>query len=716
MGSFELQFGLYLAAVTSSLVLVSYFFYALQHLGEAQDYKRKKHLFDKLKVDLAAMQDEDRDKLELLNRWDKNKHDREIVEKEARSIEGKLKALEEKRAKHKLESEAVFKSLAELREEFGGLKEEKGRLEAAVAALTKDKSDIQGAIGNLEARQAELTSSIAGLDAAEKTAEGKATIAQDKLEPLRTELAALSDTKLPALRKEHSGLESQIASLKTSKTEATNALELIEGQWKTFKENYEGNRETLVDQWNVFKETYETTLGKLDTQWTESLGQWTSSQEQTRQMVERQWGELKDHIDKAVDIINGTWNRMTPPQAAESDEKYRDLWEPVLRERDFPGEGAAPSEIAALDETRTYLKNCGLEYPDRAVNAFHTCLKVNGISPLTVLAGISGTGKSELPRRYAEGMGMHFLPVPVQPRWDSPQDLFGFYNYVEGRYKATELARALVQMESYNQDDYPESVKSLNGRMLMVLLDEMNLARVEYYFSEFLSKLETRRGIKHSKPGSRQKAEIAFEMGALSEGEKHLHIFPDQNILFTGTMNEDETTMALSDKVLDRANVLRFGRPRSLARSQGHEANKAVATSRALSASEWLEWYREPSDTLDNDTRGRLAEWTKQLNDALAKVRRPFGHRASLAIETYVANYPATGALRLMHGFSDQLEQRIMPKLRGLDTADPSTIEALDIIESLIKAADDRTLLDAFRTNRSEDLFLWGGIDRSEDQ
>ena len=213
------------------------------------------------------------------------------------------------------------------------------------------------------------------------------------------------------------------------------------------------------------------------------------------------------------------------------------------------------------------------------INAFHTSLKVADMSPLVVLAGISGTGKSELPRRYAEGMGMHFLSLPVQPRWDSPQDMFGFYNYLEKRYRATELARALVQMDRYFDDEhrgwnYPEdwADHNLRDRMLLVLLDEMNLARVEYYFSEFLSRLETRRGINAADVLERRKAEISLEVGlqSLSRDDGQINInrqptlplFVDTNVMFVGTMNEDESTQTLSDKVVDRANVLRFGRPK----------------------------------------------------------------------------------------------------------------------------------------------------------
>ncbi|MFC6496363.1 hypothetical protein ACFP8Z_01780 [Gemmobacter lanyuensis] len=83
-------------------------------------------------------------------------------------------------------------------------------------------------------------------------------------------------------------------------------------------------------------------------------------------------------------------------------------------------------------------------------------------------------------------MGIGFLQVPVQPRWDSPQDLMGFYNYIEGRFRPTDMARAMFALDAQNNPD------AVPDRLLIVLLDEMNLARVEYYFSDFLSRLESR--------------------------------------------------------------------------------------------------------------------------------------------------------------------------------------------------------------------------------
>jgi len=162
--------------------------------------------------------------------------------------------------------------------------------------------------------------------------------------------------------------------------------------------------------------------------------------------------EYRKEIEKAVDQIR---ERLADARkAAGEDDRMclAELWQPALavppRVEDVRGE-----EVECLEHTRSHMEDLGLRFHDRVLRAFHTSLKVADDSPLVVLAGISGTGKSELPRRYAEAMGMHFLNIAVQPRWDSPQDMFGFYNYLEGRFRATELARALVQMDPYHAED-----------------------------------------------------------------------------------------------------------------------------------------------------------------------------------------------------------------------------------------------------------------------
>ena len=294
------------------------------------------------------------------------------------------------------------------------------------------------------------------------------------------------------------------------------------------------------------------------------------------------------------------------------------------------------------------LEENGFVFDDRAIRAFHTGLKCAKQTPLVVLAGISGTGKSLLPELYASALGMNFLSVPVQPRWDSPQDLFGFYNYMEGRYKATELARLLWQFDIYNgpaQKRFNESNLPLN----LVLLDEMNLARVEYYFSDLLSKLETRNGLDPDNKLERKKAEIELECNAADKLDSMRHLFVSPYTLFVGTMNEDESTQTLSDKVIDRSNVLRFGRPRMLGSDGGEvvsEPNKSgfissYADASRVSAEDWNEWCKSLEDADEESEELKfLHDTVTPLVEALDKVYRSYGFRVDKAMKLYVLNYP----------------------------------------------------------------------------
>ena len=84
-----------------------------------------------------------------------------------------------------------------------------------------------------------------------------------------------------------------------------------------------------------------------------------------------------------------------------------------------------------LEHIRVQSKKSGIHFNERQLMAYHTSLKIGEWSPLVVLSGVSGTGKSELPKQYAIHGGMQFLSVPVKPDWDSPASLFGYYNSIE---------------------------------------------------------------------------------------------------------------------------------------------------------------------------------------------------------------------------------------------------------------------------------------------
>ncbi len=334
-------------------------------------------------------------------------------------------------------------------------------------------------------------------------------------------------------------------------------------------------------------------------------------------------------------------------------------------------------EYHFLREFSHYLDQKSLIFPDRIIKAFHSSLKVQDISALVILAGISGTGKSELPQAYAEFLGAPLVMLPVQPRWDSPQDLQGFYNYIEKKYKPTELMRYLYQHQHS---------ENLRGRIVMVLLDEMNLARVEYYFSDFLSKLESRR----NKP-----TYLELEAGSLRLEDRDKQVLIPKEFLFVGTMNEDETTQSLSDKVLDRANVLTFGRPQDL-KLRGPRNNRPSVPKDYVTWQLFEQWIQEPSP--DSALTEKVKDYVDRANSLMEELGRPFAHRVYQAIAKYVANYPGvqTDDNTLNQAIADQFGQKLLPKLRGLVVEDHTVQPYLHQMQLLIDEFGDKALTDAF--------------------
>lgn len=319
------------------------------------------------------------------------------------------------------------------------------------------------------------------------------------------------------------------------------------------------------------------------------------------------------------------------------------------------------NELDWLNNVAEKIKSAGFRFTKRLLYSFHTSLKISDWSILSVLAGVSGTGKSELPRLYSKYGGLFFLSLPVQPDWDSPQSLFGYYNSLEGKFNATSLLRVLYQAQkNLSQENLKDSI--YDG-VTIVLLDEMNLAHVELYFSELLSKLESLRG----------KGQEILEIDYAED--KPYEIVLSNNIKWVGTMNEDETTKSLSDKVIDRGDIISFPKPNELiSRTELKEPN---GKAQKLSKETWDSWkYKGSSEGLDeivDDYRKVIQE----INEILDPTRRVVAHRVWQGIENYIKNYPLVLAnlnepenlkKYSQMAFEDAIVQKIIPKLRGLDT------------------------------------------------
>jgi len=596
--------------------------------------------------------------------------------------------------------EDLKQRVQEAEEEWAGIKDEL----AAAKMLVEQKEEAQKWLRDNEEQ---LRSVKAEREEQERV--------RTELESLLQRHAAESEAN-SKLRTERESLEFHVGKLKEESERLqplVDALAKQEGQLKSSISDLEGERAKLQ---------------QLVAAWREQAGEAQQEAERRRQERDSLEEEVKSlrqiraELTGEVAGLEKSKERLYADVGKQKD-RLADLWQPVLDRKRFDG-NMPDDEIECIELTQSYMKDLGLRFPDRVVKAFHTSLKVADVSPLVVLAGISGTGKSELPRRYAEGMGMHFLNIAVQPRWDSPQDMFGFFNYMEGKYRATELARALVQMDPYFQEggrgwEYPDGWGEHNNlcdQMLLVLLDEMNLARVEYYFSEFLSRLEIRRGVNTGDHMERRKAEVPLEVGGAGGADSILYLFTETNVLFVGTMNEDETTQTLSDKVVDRANVLRFGKPNRLQRGTSGNG-RAVPSLRCLPYGNWMKWQRGEGE-LDAGTREQLDEWIQRLNDILTLIRRPFAFRTHLAMRTYVANYPERTDQAVKWAMADQIEQKILPKLRGLDATMPEVEQALARLTDLLNELDDRLLVNAINDCRGsgEHLFTWQGVDRFQSE
>ena len=371
-------------------------------------------------------------------------------------------------------------------------------------------------------------------------------------------------------------------------------------------------------------------------------------------------------------------------------------------------------EIKWLNKIKNSFKEVGFEFSDRLLYAFHTSLKVGDWNPLTVLAGVSGTGKSELPRLYSRYGGINFLPLAVQSNWDSPYSLFGYYNSLEGKFNATSLLKVLYQAQE-------DAKNSISDYLTIVLLDEMNLAHVELYFSELLSKLELLRG----------SDDVKLEIDIAEKSSYEIKL--NKNIIWVGTMNEDETTKSLSDKVIDRSNLINFPRPNKfVSRNELKELEEAPKLKREL----WESWkWNNVKNMLKQDEATKdenikiITDFEKEIDDLKEKMEeingylkfsgRAIGHRVWQSIENYIRNYPLvlesirnknTEEMKkvIQIAFEDALVQKLMPKLKGLETEGLVRKECLEEISSKIKTYANGIASDFDNSlNNPYGVFVW---------
>ena len=261
-----------------------------------------------------------------------------------------------------------------------------------------------------------------------------------------------------------------------------------------------------------------------------------------------------------------------------------------------------------------------------------------GAAKMLILQGISGTGKTSLPYALGQFIDNPSLICAVQPSWRDRTELFGYYNDFTKKYTETEFLKTMY--EGHYQDD-----------IRFVILDEMNIARVEYYFAEMLSILEL----------PREEERYIPVVSNAADGDPYKMIdgkvWIPSNVFYVGTINNDDSTFAVADKVYDRAIPIDLD-------DKADPFETPDTPSMRVSFS-YLESLYDEAKREHPVSEEMLAELSK-LDDYLIKhFRLTFGNRILRQIKAFVPCYIACGGTEL-GGVDFMFAKKILRKFESL--------------------------------------------------
>lgn len=331
-----------------------------------------------------------------------------------------------------------------------------------------------------------------------------------------------------------------------------------------------------------------------------------------------------------------------------------------------------PSELfhdfaAAVDAS-------GLRFPagSNLVRSFVSSLLAK---PFAILTGLAGSGKTQLAMRLGEWFGTdergrhRHVVVPVRPDWTGPESIFG---YEDALRRSDSGAPVWFVPEAFEfvlrAADDPE-------HPYLLILDEMNLAHVERYFSDFLSGIESRRPVL---------PDLVFDhksrQWVLRNAESERRELP-RNLFVVGTVNVDETTYMFSPKVLDRAFTFEF---RVTSDELDAELQRPIAASagddqrvRAFaSLAERDDWQREhPHPACDE-----IVSALREAHAVLARANQEFGHRTLYDALRFCAFFAATGDTDAHTALDLVMMQKVLPKVNGSRRRIEPVLVALDAL------------------------------------
>ncbi|RFU66039.1 hypothetical protein D0466_04140 [Peribacillus glennii] len=299
-----------------------------------------------------------------------------------------------------------------------------------------------------------------------------------------------------------------------------------------------------------------------------------------------------------------------------------------------------------VNHINQYIANKGFFYRKEEVINLFLSLKTK---PFVIISGISGTGKTKIVQWFAESVGAtekngQFTLIPVRPDWSDSSDLLGYVD-IKGDFKKGKLTEVILNARENENLPY------------FVLLDEMNLARVEYYFSDLLSVMESRKW---------DEGEMVSST-LLSEKTAGKKIILPNNLYIIGTVNMDETTHPFSKKVLDRANTIEFNRVElgNLSFLQELDEIEPVKVNQELFASKYLhlkDAYKSNEQLIKTITDELIL-----INNALQRINAHIGYRVRDEICFYLSYNEESQLMPFEQALDHCILQKILPRIAGSD-------------------------------------------------
>ena len=276
----------------------------------------------------------------------------------------------------------------------------------------------------------------------------------------------------------------------------------------------------------------------------------------------------------------------------------------------------------------------GLYYSEEDVRKFIAGL---GVSHLVVMQGLSGTGKTSMATAFGDYLKNHSTVISVQPMWKERSDIIGYFNEFTKRFSEGTLLKKLYEAR-YTDEIY------------VIVLDEMNIARVEYYFADFLSQMELN-------PQNRYLEVVSDTWPDDPRLLEHGMLRIPENVWFVGTANNDDSTFAISDKVYDRAMVMNLDRKAEIFQPNYNNGDKISFRHFTELINQARAQYR-----LSDEMQQKIAAIDNFLTD---RYRITYGNRIRRQMEEYIPVYMACGGTE-EEAVDDLIAKKVLRKLDGL--------------------------------------------------